>query len=358
MLARICALGQNFPASPPGARVPEQGVNTMPAIALPLPLSKHRALTLVLASLALLVVVVAMIRLTSTSHKLVYMKTTDDFSRYGEVAPGAAAPAKGVSRVAGQEGGGGGGEGRHVVDLDRKIVRTGTLELEVKSPADTAESIRLMAEHLGGYLVSSQISGTEDMPTAAITIRVPVARFDEARTEIKKMAARVEMEKTDASDVTREYVDQDARLRNLRATESQYLAIMKRATTVKDTLAVSEKLSDVRSQIEQDQAEFDALSKQIETVALNISMRALADTRVFGLHWRPWYQLKVAMRDGLDGLGNYAATMAAVIMYLPAVLLWVVTVLVGAAIAWRILRWAARILFAFPKTVSSEKVIS
>jgi hypothetical protein len=131
---------------------------------------------------------------------------------------------------------------------------------------------------------------------------------------------------------------------------------MKRATTVKDTLDVSEKLSDVRSQIEQEQAEFDALSKQIETVAINVSMRAQADTRIFGLHWRPWYQLKVAVRDGLEGLGDYFATMAAVVLYLPTVLLWALTVLIGAALAWRVLRWAARVLFAFPKTSTAEKI--
>ena len=225
----------------------------------------------------------------------------------------------------------------------------------MKSPAQETESIRVLAERLGGYLVSSQISGSQDLPTAAITIRVPAARFEDARAEIKKLAARVETEKTEASDVTRDYVDQDARLRNLRATEAQYLSILKRATTVKDTLAVSEKLNEVRGEIEQQQAEFDTLSKQIETVAINIALRAQADTRVFGLHWRPWYQVKLAARDGLDGLGDYAATMTAIIMYLPAILLWMATILVAAVIAWRLLRWVARVFFAFPKPVAAEK---
>ena len=37
-------------------------------------------------------------------------------------------------------------------------------------------------------------------------------------------------------------------------------------------LAVTEHLSEVRGQIEQQQAEFNALSRQIETVALTISL--------------------------------------------------------------------------------------
>jgi hypothetical protein len=45
---------------------------------------------------------------------------------------------------------------------------------------------------------------------------------------------------------------------------------------VKDTLEVSDKLNEVRGAIEERQAEFEALSKQVETVAINITLRAEA----------------------------------------------------------------------------------
>ena len=84
-------------------------------------------------------------------------------------------------------------------------------------------------------------------------------------------------ESIDAQDVTKQYVDQQARLRNLRAQEQQYLGILRKAATVKDTLEVSDKLNEVRGAIEERQAEFEALSKQVETVAINITLRADAD---------------------------------------------------------------------------------
>jgi hypothetical protein len=76
-------------------------------------------------------------------------------------------------------------------------------------------------------------------------------------------------------------VDQAAKLRNLHAQETQYLGILKQAKTVKDTLEVSEQLNEVRSDTEQQQAEFDALSKQVETIALTISLHAEAEAQVF-----------------------------------------------------------------------------
>jgi hypothetical protein len=238
--------------------------------------------------------------------------------------------------------------------IDRKIVRTGALELTVKSPANAAEQIRLMAESMGGYLETAQIGGTKEAPTADITIRIPATHFEDAKAGIRKLAARVESEKTDAQDVTRQYVDMEARLRNLRAEEAQYLTIMKSAYKVDDLLEVTEKLSEVRGQIEQQQAEFQTLSKQVETVAITISLRAMADGQVFGLNWRPLYQLKVAARDGLDAIADYAATMAAILFYIPVIFAWSLTILFTVVAGWRLFRWTGRRFFDWPTAVAPQ----
>ncbi len=230
---------------------------------------------------------------------------------------------------------------------DRKMVRTCSLELIVLKPAETAEKIRALAEREGGFLMSSQMRGDQDANGGGLSIRVPVARFEEVRAEIRKLAVRVESEAIEAQDVTRQYVDQEANLRNLRAEEAQYLAILKQARTVKDTLDVSEKLSGVRGQIEQQQAEFEALSKQTETVAINVTLRAEAEARVLGLNWRPLYQVKMALRDGLDGLATYASTMTAIVFFLPTVALWLATIVLGCVIGWRLVRWVGRRWFGW-----------
>jgi Domain of unknown function (DUF4349) len=232
---------------------------------------------------------------------------------------------------------------------DRKMVRTSSMALIVQNPAEVSEKIRALAEGMGGYLVSSEVTGGRDATKGSLTIRVPAARYEEARAAIRKLGVRIESEKVEAQDMTRQYVDDEAGLRNLRAAETQYLAILKQARTVKDTLAVSDKLSEVRGEIEQQQAEFDTLSKQVETVAIAVSLQAEAEAQVFGLQWRPLYQIKLALRDGLDGLGDYATTMTAIILYLPTIILWLATILVGAILGWKVLRWVARVFFSWPK---------
>ena len=232
---------------------------------------------------------------------------------------------------------------------DRKLIRTAALNIVVQNSSEAIDKIRILTEDVGGFLVSSDIAGGPESPTASLNIRVPVARFDEVRAAIRKLGLRVDSERLDAQDVTRQYVDQEARLRNLRAEELQYLGILKRASTVKDTLEVTGKLSEVRGQIEQQQAEFNALSKQVETVAIAVSLYREADVRVFGLNWRPLYQLKMSARDGVLALGDYVAYMTAFFFDLPAILLWLGTIMAGAAIAWRMLKWIGRVFFSFPK---------
>jgi len=240
----------------------------------------------------------------------------------------------------------GGGGGGSVEDVsDRKLIRTAALALVVKSPSESTEQIVQLAHRANGYLVSSQVDGLSYAPTASLSIRVPAEKFEETRNALRKLALRVESDSIEAQDATRQYVDQEARLRNLRAEEQQYLGILRKSATVKDTLEVSEKLNEVRGAIEERQAEFEALSKQVQTVAINITLRAEADTQVFGLHWRPLYQLKIAARDGLDGLGEYASSMAGIIFRIPSILLWMLTIVAGASIGWNVLRRLVRIFF-------------
>jgi len=226
-------------------------------------------------------------------------------------------------------------------DTDRKVVRACSLDLIVQKTGETAEKIRGVAERMGGFLVSSEVRGDEDVSGGTLTVRVPAARFEEARAEIRKLALKIENEKIDAEDVTRQYVDEGANLRNLKAEETQYLSILKQAKTVKDTLEVSEKLSDIRGRIEQQQAELETLSKQIETVAITVTLRTQAEARVMGLNWRPLFQLKLGLRDGLDGLANYASAIIAFLFFLPTILLWLATVVTGCALTWKLLRWVA-----------------
>jgi hypothetical protein len=223
--------------------------------------------------------------------------------------------------------------------FDRKIIRTGAMELVVKDAPAAVQQLQALAERLGGYVESSNLTQVGDSMNGTIKLRIPAARFDEARSGARGIGLRVQSESVDANDVTRQFVDLEASLRNFRAEEAQYLEIMKRASKTEDVLQVAEHLSDVRGRIERTQGDLNLLSHQVDMSTLTINLVAQAEARVLGLEWRPLYNARRAFRELLQGLADYADSMVALLIYLPLILVWTATIVFFAVIAWKSLRW-------------------
>jgi hypothetical protein len=130
------------------------------------------------------------------------------------------------------------------------IVRTGELMLEVADVDVALSSARSAIADLGGYVAGSETQDEGEQTTATIVYRVPVARWDDAVAGLRALAVRVIQERTESAEVTDQVVDLEARLANLRASETALQAIMDRATSIKDVLDVQARLTEVRGEIE------------------------------------------------------------------------------------------------------------
>jgi len=163
--------------------------------------------------------------------------------------PAPASPAmKGFAQESDSASSGNTGTGAGV---DRKIVRTGTLTLQVKDIGKAQDEVTAIASQMNGFVVSSnQRADDDEDPRGSISIRVPAERFNEALQKIKAISVKVVYENTNSQDVTEQYTDLKAQLKNYEATEAQYLELMKKAENVKDILEVQRELSNVRGNIE------------------------------------------------------------------------------------------------------------
>ncbi len=229
----------------------------------------------------------------------------------------------------------------------RKIIRNGTLQLLVKKAEETAQEIKSISEKLNGFVSESYVyEVSQGTKSGNITIRVPADKFDTAMEGIKKLAVRVEKETINAKDVTEEFVDLEARLKNLRAEEEQYLGIMKQARTVEDTLKVTAKLSQVRGQIERIQGQLKYLSDKIDMATITANLTSEADVELFGIHWRPLFVVKQSFRNMLNSLTGYIDTIIAFLFVLPAILLWLITAVIVLFAGHKIIRWLWQKFFA------------
>ena len=196
------------------------------------------------------------------------------------------------------------------VEEERLIVRNGDIALVVADVVDARDEIAQMAARLGGYVVSSQISGEEREIRGWISIRVPDDRFEQTLTELRDLAVRVNSESTSSRDVTEEYVDLESRLKNAEATESQYLALVEEAETVEDILRIYEALSRVRSEIEQIKGRMQYLEQSSSTSLISISLEPEAsDKPLVSAGWSALEILKSAVR-GIITFGQWLVVSA------------------------------------------------
>jgi Domain of unknown function (DUF4349) len=229
---------------------------------------------------------------------------------------------------------------------ERQVIRTGSIEIIVSDPLQIAEQLRTLAVNFSGFVVSSNVNGSnEGTRFAQVSMRIPAEHFDEARAEVRKIAKTVGQDTIEAHDVTRESVNQEAALRNARAEEAQYLAILKRAAAVKDVLEVSSKLAEVRGRIDELESDLRFLHHQVEMSLLTINIRGVAVAQAFGLHWRPLYEAKVSLRAALAGMADYADDMVALFLNLPVIAIWALTIVALIKIGWMALRGTARVFF-------------
>src|SRR5574341_321386 len=109
----------------------------------------------------------------------------------------------------------------------RKIIRNGSVTLEVSSPTESQQRIFSIAEARGGFVVTSEMSqeSSDDKSKPAqsvnLIVRVPALQFDQAMEEIRGTGNRVLQEKRTGQDVTEEFIDLEARIKNQRALEAQ-----------------------------------------------------------------------------------------------------------------------------------------
>lgn len=231
----------------------------------------------------------------------------------------------------------------------RKIVRTAEVRIAAHDPTRTVSAIRTLAEQSGGKMDSQWAS--ED--AGQITVQVPAERLDETLDRIDALASSHGARNVQTKDLTMHYVDSEAELKNLRAEEEQYRQILARAQTIDDTLAATEKLTEVRSQIDTTIAELRLIDRQVAMSAITVNVQ-LETSGFAGLHWAPMRHMVEITADATDALGDYVASMAWLLLHVPVIALWFVTLLVIAAVAWRALRLGWRLLFA-PRTAEVKR---
>ena len=137
-----------------------------------------------------------------------------------------------------------------------QVIRTAQLTISVASGLFDSKlsDLRTVVEQEQGFIAGTDAQSnpvTDDtIRTGVITFMVPAGKFDETIDLLSKMG-KVKNEHISGNDVSAQYVDLQARLANQMAQRDAMLALLKRAQSISDIIAVQTQIGQITGQIEQ-----------------------------------------------------------------------------------------------------------
>lgn len=189
--------------------------------------------------------------------------------------------------------------------MARLIIKNASLSLQVENVRTAEVNIRNLVNQMGGYIVQSSNNGSDEATaTTMISFRVPADKFDVVLEELQKLAKKVYSRNVSGEDVTEEFVDLEAQLKNLEATRSRLQTLLDKTDKVSDALEVSKALTDIQGQIEQKLGRKKFLEQSAALSKIDVNLSPVPITPVIPPNsWQPVQIARGALRD-LLGFGQ------------------------------------------------------
>jgi len=238
--------------------------------------------------------------------------------------------------------------------VDRKIIRTARLEVGVENVSAAVAEVEDIAVAAGGWVSESNVfidepSTSDDgdvrtprrTETATVTIRVPAEAYRSVVGQLRGIAEEVKSESSEASEVTEEYTDLQARLRNEKATEAQLLELLTKAETIPDILTVQDRVDQVRLEIERVQGRINLLDSLTDLATITVQLAVFVPPAEVGGE-QGW--AAKAWDVAWEGSQTAAVVLGSVAIVGGVVLAWLaVPALVIVAVWWRFGRTLSRL---------------
>ncbi|HBL39361.1 TPA: hypothetical protein DDZ10_01690 [Candidatus Uhrbacteria bacterium] len=156
---------------------------------------------------------------------------------------------------------------------EARVIKQAEIDLLVSSTPDTQVALADLAKRLGGFVRdASTYERIDKVLYGQAVLRIPVASFEATLSDIRALGLRVQSERVTGTDVTEQFADLEAQLRNARAEEQAYLALLGRAGSVGDLLQVQRELSNVRGRIEHMEGRKTYLENQTDLATITVSL--------------------------------------------------------------------------------------
>jgi hypothetical protein len=226
------------------------------------------------------------------------------------------------------------GQTGNAVDIiDRKVISTASLTLEVKSVEKASDDIMKIVEASQGFISDSSTYDSGGSKNGQMVIKVPQKNFYSTIAQIEALGTE-KSRQISGQDVTEEFIDVGARLDNLKKQETRFQEILKNASTVKDVLDVERELERVRGEIESLTGRMNYLNQSIEMSTITVNVMEPAPIAGEG------YGITDALREAATGfIGSINGLIVFIGYILPIVIFIAIIVLLARWTKKKVLPW-------------------
>ncbi len=225
--------------------------------------------------------------------------------------------------------------------FSRKIIYDGAIDLIVKDVDSVAKQVVGVVQDARGYIAEYSTTGSPGSQRSfRWKLRIPVEQFDAV---VEKVAVLGELERNSrtSQDVTEQFYDTEARVKNKKVEEKSLTKILEERTgKLEDILKIETELSRVRGEIEQLEGRLRLLDNlsSLATLAVNIREREKFEPPPPAVADFPT-QVARTWENSVRGLVNLGKD---VILWAVEWAVWIPLLILGALLAWVVLRWFFR----------------
>jgi hypothetical protein len=228
--------------------------------------------------------------------------------------------------------------------LPRKIIYTAEIGLVVEDFPAAEATLNSLVRKYRGYIADMQLTGSPGVNRSARwKVRVPVDAFESFLSEAGSLG-ELERQQRGSADVSEEFYDLEARIRNKKVEEQRLIKILEENTgKIEEVLRVEAELSRVRGEVERMEGRIRVLDNltSLTTVTIDVRERVKYDppppvAASFPTQVSRTFQESV---DALLELGRRA------VLVVVAVSVWLPLIVIGGLFAWVVARWGLRRLW-------------
>ena len=168
----------------------------------------------------------------------------------------------------------------------RKLIRNVRLSVETDEFDTFLEQLNDQVSQMGGYVEQSDISGNSMQQNranpryASLTIRIPVDQLDKF-VQVIETRGNVTNRSENTQDVTLQYSDLESRKKSLTVEQDRLWALLEKADTLESVIALEERLSEIRYQLESMESQLRLYDNQVEYSTVSLALQEIVQDSEF-----------------------------------------------------------------------------